>query len=61
MQNKGGVVIVGKKFLTRRRVVGSELLNFFSTFLFILVSVVPIIKVVGQAQTRQMKAVETRT
>lgn len=52
---------MGKKFLTRRRVVGSELLNFFSTFLFILVSVVPIIKVVGQAQTRQMKAVETRT
>lgn len=46
MQNKEDVVIVSIKVFARRRVVGSELLNFFSTFLFILVSVVPIIKVV---------------
>lgn len=42
MQNEGGIVIVDQKV----RVVGSELLKFFSTFLFILVSVVPIIKFV---------------
>jgi len=38
----------------RCRVVGSELLNFFSTFLFILVSVIPIIKVVVKHRTDRL-------